>query len=280
MQFGIYIFATEHTMPVVDVARAAEDRGFESMFLPEHTHIPASRESPYPFGDELADEYRRTYDPFVALAAAAAVTERIRLGTGICLVVQRDPIVLAKEVATLDQISNGRVVLGVGAGWNKEEMRNHGTDPSRRMTVLRERVEAMKTIWRDEEASYDGEFVSFDRIWAWPKPVQQPHPPIVVGGNADKSLDRVVAYGDEWMPSDPRDNGVLGRQIDDLQQRAAAAGRERIPVSVFAARPYEHDVEGYASVGVDRCVFWLPPSGADDVLSRLDRYAAVARSFA
>lgn len=279
MDFGVYIFPTDRTMPVAELAPAVEEFGFESLFFPEHTHIPASRETPYPMGDRMPEEYRRTYDPFIALAAAASVTEHLRLGTGVSLIVEHDPIVLAKTVATLDQVSSGRTIFGVGAGWNLEEMRNHGTDPARRMTVMRERVEAIKQIWTEEEASYHGEFVDFDRIWSWPKPVQQPHPPILIGGNADKAIDRVVAYGDGWMPSDPRDHGWLESKIALLQERGAAAGRDRLPVSLFAAKPAAPDIEQHAAIGVDRCVFWLPPADADEVLPRLRRYAEVARSF-
>src|SRR5438876_3694917 len=173
-----------------------EARGFESFFVTEHTHIPASRETPYPAGVPLPPEYWHIHDPFVALASAAAVTERIRLGTAICLVVERDPITTAKEVASLDRLSGGRMIFGVGAGWNLEEMRNHGTDPSTRFGLLRERVEAMKALWTSEEASYHGRHVDFERIWSWPTPLQEPHPPVLVGGNGARVLERVVAYGD------------------------------------------------------------------------------------
>ena len=183
MKFGVAIFPTEDAQDPAELARMAEDRGFESLLFPEHTHIPASRETPYPAGGELPPEYSRTYDPFVALTAAAAATERLLIGTGICLIIERDPITTAKEVASIDQLSAGRFLFGVGAGWNVEEMRNHGTDASRRFGLMRERVEAMKAIWTQDEASYHGEQVQFERIWSWPKPLQQPHPPILVGGN-------------------------------------------------------------------------------------------------
>src|ERR671936_1276605 len=183
MRFGVAMFPTDYSMEPAELARMAEERGFESLFFPEHTHIPASRRTPYPPGGELPDEYSHTLDPFVALTAAAAATERLRIGTGICLVVERDPIVTAKEVASLDRLSGGRFLFGVGAGWNREEMANHGTDPRRRHELMRERVEAMKAIWTEDEASYHGRYVDFDRIWAWPKPLQRPHPPVIVGGN-------------------------------------------------------------------------------------------------
>src|SRR5437016_11340399 len=200
MKFALAIFPTEDTQEPGELARMAEERGFESLHFPEHTHIPASRRTPYPAGGELPRQYSRTYDPFVALTAAAAATERILLATGICLVIERDPIITAKEVASLDHLSEGRFLFGVGAGWNREEMENHGTDPHRRFSLMRERIEAMKAIWTEDEAEYHGQHVSFDPIWSWPKPVQEPHPPVLVGGNGKKVLDRVVACGDEWMP--------------------------------------------------------------------------------
>src|SRR5215210_1866191 len=177
MDFGIATFPTDESIHPARLAQMAEERGFESLFFAEHTHIPASRETPYPAGGELPREYSRIMDPFVALTAAATATERLKVGTGLCLVIERDPIITAKEVASLDYVSGGRFLFGVGAGWNLEEMRDHGTDPARRFGVMRERVEAMKTIWTSEEASYDGRYVSFERIWSWPKPVQKPHPP-------------------------------------------------------------------------------------------------------
>jgi probable F420-dependent oxidoreductase len=201
MKFGLGIFPTEDGPAPGDIARIAEERGFESLFFPEHTHIPASRETEFPGGRELPAMYSHSYDPFVALTAAAAATEQLRIGTGVCLVIERDPIITAKEVATLDVLSQGRFLFGVGAGWNEEEMRDHGTDPARRFKVMRERVEAIKAIWTEEEASYEGEFVNFERIWCWPKPVQQPHPPVLVGGTGAQVLDRVLRFGDEWMPN-------------------------------------------------------------------------------
>src|SRR5437764_6269461 len=220
MLYGIAVFPTDYAADPATIARLVEERGFESLHFPEHTHIPAARQTPYPAGAELPRQYSRTYDPFVALTAAAAVTERILLATGICLVIERDPIVTAKEVESLDRLSGGRFLFGVGAGWNLEEMRNHGTEPSQRFGLMRERIEAMKAIWTQDEASYSGRHVSFDRIWAWPKPVQQPNPPILVGGNGARVLDRVTAYGDEWMPNRVRgDDEFIAR----LQELAALA---------------------------------------------------------
>src|ERR671926_1362353 len=194
MKFGVTMFPTRYSIGPAELARAVEERGFESLFFPEHTHIPISRRSPWPGGADLPPEYRETLDPFLALTAAATVTERILLGTGICLVVERDPITTAKEVATLDLLSGGRVLFGIGGGWNREEMENHGTDPKVRFAVMRERIEAMKAIWAEDEAEYHGRHVDFDPIWSWPKPRQRPHPPVLVGGLGEKVLDRVVAY--------------------------------------------------------------------------------------
>ena len=276
MQFGLSMFLTDETIAPVALGRAAEDAGFEALFVPEHTHIPASRESAWPGGDELPREYSHTLDPFVALSAIAATTERLRVGTGIALIVERDPIMLAHEAASLDHVSGGRFELGIGAGWNLEEMRNHGTDPATRFRVMRERVLAMREIWTREEASFHGEFVDFDRIWSWPKPVQRPHLPVLVGGTGPHVLDRVLEYGDAWFPN-MRDLDDLATRIAELQRRAAEAGRERIPVTYFGARdPDDAMVEKMAGAGVDRVLFMLPPLGADETLPRVERYAALA----
>ena len=200
MEFGVAIFPTHDAIRPGDIARLAEERGQESLFFPEHTHMPASH-TPHPSGQPLPRRYAHTFDLFVAVTAAVAATSRLRVGTGVCLVIQRDPIITAKEVASVDHLSGGRFEFGVGAGWNREEMANHGTDPRRRMAVMRERVEAMKAIWTQDEASYSGEFVRFDRIWSWPKPAQRPHPPVLVGGEGPTVLDRVLAFGDAWMPN-------------------------------------------------------------------------------
>ncbi|MCL4421754.1 MAG: LLM class F420-dependent oxidoreductase [Actinobacteria bacterium] len=275
MEYGIMMFPADYAIDVRDLGRAVEERGFDSLFFPEHTHIPASRTTPYPGGGELPMEYSHTLDPFVALAAVACVTERLKLGTGICLIIERDPITTAKEVASLDFVSGGRFLFGVGAGWNREEMYNHGTDPAKRMAIMAERVRAMKEIWGQEEASFHGAHVNFDRIWSWPKPVQQPHPPVLVGGNGPGVLDRVVDFGDEWMPNRVPDLDILGRRIAELQERAGAAGRDRIPVTIFGASTSRPDLERYGEIGVDRCLLAVPSTGQDEVLRRLDAHAAL-----
>jgi probable F420-dependent oxidoreductase len=270
MEIGLAMFSTDYTIEPARLGPLVEERGFESLLCTEHTHIPASRETPYPGGGELPPEYSHTGDPFVGLAMVAAVTERLKVGTGICLVVERDPIVTAKEVATLDNLSGGRFLFGVGAGWNREEMRNHGTDPRRRFAVMRERIEAMKAIWTEDEAQYHGEDVNFDPIWSWPKPRQKPHPPVMVGGVGEKVLDRVLAFGDEWMPNRVDDPEKLGERIAELQRRAEEAGRKRIPVSVFGAKPDAEFVERLGAVGVGRCFFYLRPAEPGEVERQLD----------
>ncbi len=275
MEFGLYMFITDESVDPVTVGRMVEDAGFGSLFLPEHTHIPASRETPYPGGGDLPREYWRTYDPFVALTAIAATTTRLQLATGVCLVVERDPIITAKEVASLDAICGGRFLFGVGGGWNREEMRNHGTDPRTRMALLTERVEAMQAIWTQDEPSYHGEHVDFDRLWSWPKPVQRPHPPILVGGSGPTTFDRVLAFGDGWMPINRGKDEALATGIAELQRRAQEVGRDRIPVTLFGAAPKPEAIAAYAQMGVDRCVFRLPTAGADEVAARLERYAGV-----
>ena len=264
MKFGLAVFPTLDTPPPAELARMAEERGFESIWFPEHTHIPASRETPYPAGGDLPPEYSRTLDPFVALTAAAAATTAIRLGFGICLVIQRDPIVTAKAVASLDLVSDGRVLFGVGAGWNREEMRDHGTDPRTRMALLQERVEAMQALWTQEEASYHGRFVDFDRAWSWPKPAQRPHPPILVGGNGPTVLDRVLEYGDAWMPN--HGSGIAAR-IGELRERADRP----IEAVVMSAPPVPSLLEKYEKAGADRVLFWLPSGRRAVVEEELDR---------
>ena len=279
MELGLAHFATDYGMQPADLARRAEELGFESLFFPEHTHIPVSRDPPYPGGTELPREYSHIVDPFVGLAAAATATERLRVGTGVCLIIERDPIVTAKEVATLDHISDGRFLFGVGAGWNIEEMRNHGTDPTTRFRRMRESVEAMKAIWTQDEAEYHGKIIDFDSIWSWPKPVQKPHPPVLVGGSGEKVLDRVVAYGDEWIPNRVKSPEELGERIAELQRRAEAAGRERIPVTVFGAKSEVRLLERLRVAGVTRALFYLRPEAHHEVQRQLDELAEVAAAW-
>ena len=278
MHYGLTMFPTDYAMRPDDFARAAEERGFESVFFPEHTHIPASRRTPYPAGGELPPEYWHAHDPFVALAMAAAVTTRLKVATGICLVIERDPITLAKEVASLDHLSRGRVLFGIGGGWNAEEMENHGTVFATRWKLLRERVQAMKAIWQEEAAAYHGELVRFDPIWSYPKPQQKPHPPILLGGHGEAALRRVVAYCDGWLPISFA-AGDLQRRIADLHRIANEKGRDprSISISVFWAPADRDTIESYAKLGVERVIFPLPSEGRDQILPKLDQYAEVFR---
>jgi len=274
MHVGLSMFPTEYAIHVAELAREAETRGFESLFLPEHTHIPTSRRSPWGGGPTLPQEYWHTHDPFVALAIASAATTTLKLGTGICLVIERDPIVLAKEVASLDLLSGGRVLLGIGGGWNAEEMENHGTVFKTRWKLLRERVEAMKGIWQNEAASYRGELVRFEPIWSYPKPAQKPHPPILLGGHGEAVLKRVATYCDGWLPISMM-AGDLAKGIADLRRFAQEKGRdaESISVSVFWAPADRAAIDGYTKLGVERVIFALPPESREKVLPILDQYA-------
>jgi probable F420-dependent oxidoreductase len=276
MHFGIAMFATEYAISPGELASEIEQRGFESIWFPEHTHIPASRGTPWPGGGELPREYWHTYDPFIALTAAASATTRLRLGTGICLVIERDPIVTAKEVATLDRLSNGRVIFGIGGGWNVEEMGNHGTDYKRRWRVLRERTLAMKEIWTEDEAEFHGEFVNFDPIWSFPKPAQKPHPPILMGGDGPTTFDRVIEFCDGWMPIGFRLDNVE-EKIAALRRRAEEADRDpsSISVTIFAAKPERKALEDLERAGVERAIFYVPSDGRDKVLPVLDRYVQI-----
>ena len=277
MHFGILMFATDYAIRPDELAIAAEARGFESVFFPEHTHIPASRRSPYPAGGELPKEYSHTHDLFVTLAAAAAVTKKIKVGAGICLIVERDPITTAKEVASVDFLSNGRLFFGIGGGWNAEEMENHGTTFKTRWKLLRERVLAMKEIWTKDEAEFHGEFVNFDKIWSWPKPVQKPHPPILMGGDTPKARQRVVDFCDGWIPIGFNPDAILSG-MKDLAERARTAGKkpEDFPVSVFGAPADPGVMKRFAEAGVSRVNLWVPPKPKDEVLPILDNYAKLA----
>jgi probable F420-dependent oxidoreductase len=274
MKLGIEMFATEYAIRPDDLARACEERGFESVWFPEHTHIPASRRTPFPGGCDLPKEYWHTHDLFVAMMAAAAVTKTIKIGSGICLAMERDPITMAKEVASVDQLSNGRILFGIGGGWNQEEMENHGTPFKKRWKVLRENVEAMRAIWSQEAAAYHGEFVNFDPIWSYPKPLQKPHPPILLGSNTPQGLGRVVQYCDGWLPN-ARYFQQLPDMVKDLRSRAAQAGRrqEDLPISLLGLQNNEAMLQKCRELGIDRGIFFVPSAGKDTVLPLLDQYA-------
>ena len=275
MLIGVSMFATDYAIQIDDLAREAESRGFESLWVPEHTHIPSSRRTPWPGGAELPKEYSHTYDPFVALMFAAAVTSRIKIGTGICLVIERDTITMAKEVASLDRLSGGRLLFGIGGGWNAEEMEHHGTVFKTRFRKMVEQVQALKAIWTQDEAEFHGEFVDFDPLWSWPKPQQQPHPPVFLGGETSYTLQRVVDHCDGWLPRSRRPELVLNG-IDELRERAAKAGRDMKTINVTASgAPGDPQLlDRYREAGCDRCILSLPSADRDTVLPILDKYAS------
>jgi len=280
MHVGVAIFPTDYSIQPHELAMEAENRGFESMWLPEHSHIPTSRKSPWPGGGELPKMYYDSYDPFVSLGAAAVVTKTIKLCTGICLVVQRDPIHTAKEVSTIERLSNGRVILGVGGGWNAEEMADHGTTFETRFKLMRERILAMKEIWTRSKPKFAGEFVKFDEMMQWPKPVQKPHPPIIVGGGFPHAARRAIEYGDGWMP-------IGGRAADPLdylprfRQMAAEAGKDpaSLPFTIFGGAMKADALKRARDAGVDRVVFILPPEPKDKILPLLDQGVALMRAL-
>ncbi|WP_300007290.1 LLM class F420-dependent oxidoreductase [Pseudonocardia sp.] len=276
MELGIVTFLTDYGISPVELGRATEERGFDALFLTEHTHIPASRVSPWPGGPELPTRYSHTFDPFVALGAIAAVTSRIALGTGVSLVAQHDPIVLAKTVASLDRIAAGRFELGVGPGWNAEEMAHHGVDPARRTARMLEHLEAMRAIWTADEAEFHGRFVDFSPIWSWPKPMRVP--PVLIGGGGPTVLDRVLSHGDGWIPLRvPVDElAAFAERIAELRRRAADAGRGDLPVTLYGAARTPEAVASYAAAGVDRLLFELTdpgPDAAGATLAELDTLA-------
>ena len=282
MEFGICMFATDYSMQAADLAVAVEERGLDALFVPDHTHIPASRDSQFTLGGDLPPDYSHNVDMFLTLAAAAAVTKRIRLGTGICLVVERDPIITAKEVASLDHISGGRVDFGIGGGWNREELENHGIPWNRRWKVARERIEAMQAIWTQDEASYDGEFVKFERIQSWPKPVQKPYPPVYVGGDAAGTFGRVQRYGDGWIPMLAAEGNQIDLKADrmaELTALAQAAGRKTYPITTFGTPRDPGAIENLAKAGVTRCIFGIKAAPDDDVLPRLDKITRLVETI-
>jgi probable F420-dependent oxidoreductase len=280
MEFGAAIFFTDYSVGPVELGRALEERGFESLWAPEHSHIPLSRRSPFPQGGDLPKKYYDVMDPFVTLAAAAAATTRLRVGTGVCLIVQRDPIQTAKAVASLDQVSAGRFLFGIGAGWNAEEMQDHGTDFKSRFKVMRERVEAMRAIWTKSKPEYAGEFVKFPPMMTWPKPAQKPHPPVIVGGAFPYGARRAIAYGDGWMPHARRpEYGDVIKLLPDFKKLVTESGRDpaSLPITVFGV-PEDRDlIKRYGDAGVARLVFNLNSAKADEVLPALDRCAALMR---
>jgi len=259
---------------MTELAPAAEDLGFESLWVAEHSHIPTSRLSPWPAGGDLPKQYWHTMDPFVALTAAALASKTIKVATGICLVIQRDPIHTAKEAASVDVLSGGRLIFGVGGGWNREEMGDHGTDFGTRWKLLREKVEAIKAIWTSDPAEYHGEMVDFGPMWAFPKPLQKPHPPVILGGSGPKILERVVRYADGWMPN----RGDVIERIPELQRMAKDAGREPIPVTYYP-RATAEEIERLARLGVERLIWYVPADGRDPALKKLDDLGKLIRPY-
>jgi probable F420-dependent oxidoreductase len=269
------MFMTDRSMGPVEMARAVEERGFDALYLPEHTHIPTTRRTPYPMGGDLPDEYKQTLDPFVALAAAAVVTERITLGTGICLVAQRDPIVTAKEVATLDQLSAGRFTFGVGFGWNVDELADHGVAFADRRDVVRDRIRVMQALWAAEPGGYEGKWAGVAPSWVWPKPVQSPHPPVLVGGAAGPKLfAHIVDYADGWIPIGGKG---LSEALPTLYDAASNAGRDPATLRVvpFGSSPTPGKLEHFAALGITEVVANLRSGPSTDVLTQLDKYAGV-----
>jgi probable F420-dependent oxidoreductase len=274
MDIGICMFPTDKAIRPDELARELESRRFESLFVPEHTHIPTSRKSPFAGGKPLPEEYKRTYDPFVALMAAGAATRTLKLGTGICLIIERDTITTAKSVASLDALTGGRFLFGIGGGWNREEMEHHGTDFSARFKRMEEQVRAMKELWTKDEAEFHGTHVNFDRSWAWPKPVQKPHPPVLLGGETKYTLQRVVDFCEGWFPRGRNPEMLLGAW-KELKDIAARKGRDMktISVSIFAAPPDQAKLDEFRKAGATRALLLLPPEGRDVVLPLLDQWA-------
>jgi len=274
MDIGVCIFPTDRAIRPDELARELETRRFESLFVPEHTHIPTSRRSPFAGGRPLPEEYKRTHDPFVALMAAAAATRTLKVGTGICLIIERDTLTTAKSVASLDLLSNGRFLLGIGGGWNAEEMEDHGTDFKTRFKKLEEQVRAFKEIWTEDEPEFHGNYVHFDKSWSWPKPAQKPHPPILLGGESKYTLQRVVDLCDGWFPRG-RNPEVTLTAYKELRELAAKKGRDMktISVSIFAAPPDEAKLDQFRQAGATRALLLLPPEGRDTVLPLLDQWS-------
>ena len=280
MQIGAAMFFTDYSMSPADLARALEERGFESVWAPEHSHIPLARKTPFPGGGELPKQYHDVMDPFVSLSSAAAVTNTIKIGTGVCLLIQRDTIQTAKLVASLDQVSVGRFLFGIGGGWNQDEMEDHGADFRTRFKKMREQVEAMKAIWTRSKPEYHGQFVDFPPMMTWPKPVQRPHPPVIVGGAFPHGARRAIAFGDGWVPHARRPQyGDVLSLLPQFRKLAVEAGRDpdTLPITVFGVAEDAELVGRYRDAGVARVVFNLPPAKSGEVLPVLDRCAALMR---
>jgi probable F420-dependent oxidoreductase len=280
MRVGVFYFPTDYGIDVGELARALEDRGFESLFVPEHTHIPLSRRTPFPGGGELPKRYAHTHDPFVALAFAAAATKKLVIGTGVCLVPQHEPIALAKTIASLDMLSGGRFEFGIGGGWNVDEMENHGVRHATRFKQMGEYTRAMKAIWSQDEAAFKGEFVKFDPIWSYPKPMRRPHPPILLGGESDHTLRRVVDYCDGWFPRGARNFDPV-EAAERLKRMAGTAGRDpaSLTISVFGARPDAATLESYAKAGMHRTLLGVPDASRDEILRTLDAWAPLVAPY-
>ena len=278
MDVGVFYFPVDYGINVAELAKALEDRGFGSLYVPEHTHIPLSRKTPFPGGGELPKRYAHTHDPFVALAFAAAATRKLKIGTGICLVPQHEPIVTAKAIASLDMLSNGRFIFGIGGGWNVDEMENHGATHKDRFRMMREHVLAMKALWTEEEASYHGQFVNFDPVWSYPKPMQRPHPPIVLGGESDHTLKRVVEYCDGWFP-----RTRAGFDPVEAKARLAKAANEKgrdpktLTITVFGAPNKAEVLESYARAGIESALLAIPDGTRDEILAFLDKQAPLTK---
>ncbi|HAO55264.1 MAG: LLM class F420-dependent oxidoreductase [Pseudomonadales bacterium] len=275
-KFGVSIFPTDYSIQPVEIAKEAEARGFQSLFFPEHTHIPTNRNTPFPGGGELPKQYWHSHDPFVALGACAAVTSEIRLGTGICLIIERDPITTAKEIASLDMISNGRTIIGIGAGWNREEMENHGADFKNRWQIVKEKVEAMRAIWTNEEPEYHGKYVDFDPIWSYPKPIQDGGPPIWMGANSKWVFERIADYADGWMPIGGLGSGNMNRLKEALDSKNRKI--EDLTLALFGGPKDRAQIVGRIEQGFDEVIFSLPSEGPDQVLPLLDEYADIVKS--
>ena len=283
MKIGGVMFFTTDSMQPAPLAKALEERGFESLWVPEHTHIPSSRKSEYPAGGALIRPYYEIMDPFLVLNTAATVTTTLKVGTGIALLTQRDPIVTAKLVSSIDQLSNGRFLFGVGNGWNQDEIENHGTVFATRHKLARERIEAMKTIWTNDEPEYHGEFVNFDKMKQWPKPKQKPHPPIIVGGAFPYAARRAIRYGDGWIPrADRLEQDGIGQTLEKFRVMVKEAGRDpaSLPISIFRVPDDIEKLRYCRSIGVDRVTFTLPAEKEDKLLPILDRWADLQRQLA